>query len=87
VLNPIRKDHYALARIDMFYNKLCKFTLVLSGKAIFNSEHIYFKILNIYNFNSEHIFDEILTTLCTLYPWRSIDILLSYKVKMWICYT
>jgi hypothetical protein len=42
MLNPIEKDHYVLTRMDMFYNKFCKFTSVLSDKRIFNSEHIYF---------------------------------------------
>jgi hypothetical protein len=54
VLTLIEKGDYALARMNLFYKKSCKFTPVLSAKCIFNSEHIYiyiFKILNIFLMN------------------------------------
>jgi hypothetical protein len=34
VLNPIGKDDYALARMELFYNELCKFTPVLTTKRV-----------------------------------------------------
>jgi hypothetical protein len=47
VLNLIRKDAYALARMDLVYKKLCKFTPLLSAQLIFKAGHFYSKyILN-----------------------------------------